>query len=157
MSAYCVYLESPSHSLDATYTQKAIGELQQFINKYPNSSKSVESEILISELYNKLSFKAFENAKQYYTTEYYKSAIIALNNLLIDFPGNSNREEAHFLILKSSYELAVNSISSKVEERLQNTLDAYLVFKDNYPESKFKRQAQKIEEQTKQSLNNLNN
>lgn len=157
MAAYCVYLESPSHSLDATYTQKAIGELQQFINKYPKSSKSEESEQLISELHNKLAFKAFENAKQYYITEYYKSAIIALNNLLIDYPGNSHREEAHFLILKSSYELAVNSISSKVEERLQNTLDAYLVFNDNYPESKFIRQAQKIEEQTKQSLNNLNN
>ena len=71
-----------------------------------------------------------------------------LNNLLIDYPGNSYREEAHFLILKSSYELAINSISTKIEERLQNTLDAYLVFNDNYPESKYIKQAQKIEEQT---------
>ena len=38
MGAYCVYLESPSFSLDATYTQKAIGELQEYINKYPEGS-----------------------------------------------------------------------------------------------------------------------
>jgi len=157
MGAYCVYLESPLHSLDATYTRKAIGELQQFINRYPKSSKLIECESLITELHNKLAYKSFENAKQYYITEYYKSAIIALNNLLIDFPGNEYREEAHFLILKSSYELAINSISTKIEERLNNTLDAYLVFNDNYPESEFIKQAQKLEEQTKQTLNNLNN
>jgi len=157
MSAYCVYLESPSHTLDATYTRKAIVELQQFINRYPNSTRSVECEKLIIELHNKLAYKSFENAKQYYTTEYYKSAIIALNNVLIDFPGNKYREEIHFLILKSSYELALNSISTKVEERLDNTLDAYMVFKDNYPNSSFIKQASRIEQQTKQTLNKLNN
>lgn len=157
MGAYCVYLESPSYSLDATYSQKAIGELQEYINKYPNGNRTKECENLILELNNKLAYKAFENAKQYYTTEYYKSAIISLNNLLIDYPGSIHREETHFLILKSSYELAVNSISSKIEERLQNTIDAYLVFNDNYPNSKYIKQAKKIEEQTQKTLINLNN
>ena len=101
--------------------------------------------------------KAFENAKQYYTTQYYKSAIIALNSVLIDFPGSKFREEIHFLILKSFYQLAINSISSMVEERLNNTLDAFLVFKDNYPKSDFSKEAEKIESDTKQSLNKINN
>ena len=157
MGAFCVYLESPSHSLDATYTQKAIGELQEYLDKYPNGNKRFECEKHITELNKKLALKAFENAKQYYTTEYYKSAIISLNNMLIDYPGTIHREEAHFLILKSSYELAINSISSKFEERLQNTIDAYLVFKDNYPSSQHIKQATKINEQTIQKLNNLNN
>ena len=61
------------------------------------------------------------------------------------------------MILKSSYELALNSISTKVEERLDNTLDAYMVFKDNYPNSSFIKQASRIEQQTKQTLNKLNN
>ncbi len=156
MGSYCVYLESPSHSLDATYTRKAVAELQQFINLYPNSSKKSECEELISELHNKLALKSFENAKQYYTTQYYKSSIIALNNVLIDYPLNKYREEIHFLILKSSYALAVKSISAKVEERLNNTIDAFLVFNDNYPESKYKKQAEKINQQTKESLNKLN-
>ena len=66
-------------------------------------------------------------------------------------------KKAHFLILKSSYELAIKSISSKIEERLQNTIDAYLVFNDNYPNSKYIKQAKKIEQQTRKTLNNLNN
>ncbi len=156
MGAYCVYLESPNYSLDATYTKKAIGELQQFINLYPSSTKKGKCEELISELHNKLAYKSFENAKQYYTTENYKSAIIALNNVLIDFPGNEYREEIQFLILKSSYDLAIRSISTKVEERLHNTMDAYLVFNDNYPESNFKKQAERINEQTKEKLENIN-
>jgi len=155
MGAYCVYLESPSYSLDATYTKKAIDELQQFINMYSISSEKEECEQLISELHNKLALKSFENAKQYYTTQYYKSAIIALNNVLIDYPGNKYREEIHFLILKSSYELAIKSISTKVEERLNNTLDAFLVFNDNYPESKYIKQAEKINQQTTESINKL--
>lgn len=156
MGAYCMYLESPPHTLDDTYTKKAIEELRQFMNRYPASSKSNQCSELILELNNKLVLKAFENAKQYYITENYKAAIVALNNVLIDFPGNDYREEVHFLILKSSYDLAVNSISIKIEERLNNTLDAFLVFNDNYPESKYIKQAKRIQEQTKEILKTLN-
>ncbi|MGY8987985.1 MAG: outer membrane protein assembly factor BamD [Flavobacteriales bacterium] len=156
MSAYCIYMESPIYSLDATNTRKAIGEFQIFINKYPNSSKVKECNQLIDELRSKITYKAFENAKQYYTTENYKAAILSLNNVLIDFPGNKYREKIHFLILKSSYQLAINSISTKIEERLNNTLDAYLVFNDNYPESEHSKQAEKIQLDTKQSLKKIN-
>ena len=61
--------------------------------------------------------------------------------MLIDYPQTQRR--SHFLILKSSFELALNSISSKIKERLQNTIDAYLVFNDNYPNSKYIKQAKK--------------
>ena len=33
----------------------------------------------------KLALKAFSNAKQYFTTQHYKSALVALDNVLIDF------------------------------------------------------------------------
>ena len=42
MSAYCYFLESPKYSLDKTNTQKAIQELQAFIDKFPNSEKVAE-------------------------------------------------------------------------------------------------------------------
>ena len=54
---------------------------------------------LIDELINKLARKSFENAKQYFTTENYKSAIIALDNVLVDFPSFNNREEIYYLIV----------------------------------------------------------
>ena len=156
MGSYCMFLESPSYSLDDTYTRKAIVELQYFINKYPKSLRSKECNELILELNNKLALKAFENAKQYYVTEHYKAAIIDLNNVLIDFPGNRYREETHFLILKSSYNLAINSISSKIKERLHKSLDAFLVFQDNYPNSNYMKEAKKIKELIDQSLTKLN-
>ena len=135
MTAYCYYLEAPAYSLDATNTKKAIKELQVFVDRYQSSSRIEECNILIDELRAKLSTKAFGNAKQYFITSNYKSAIIALDNVLIDFPSYMNREEVHCLIVKSTYLLAINSISTKVEERLKATLDAYAQFEDNYPES----------------------
>ena len=63
-------------------------------------------------------FLNFEIAKQYYTTENYKSAIIAFNNVLIDFPSFDNREEAHYLIVKSSYLLAISTQWIEVLSRL---------------------------------------
>ena len=157
MSAYCYYLESPDYSLDATNNYKAIKELQNFINKYPTSDKIEECNLLLDELQLKLSKKAFENANQYFITENYKSAIIALNNVLIDFPSINNREEIYYLIIQSSYLLAVNSISAKVLERLEATLDAYNYFTDNYKKSKYLDELSIIYNKTNQKIQQLKN
>tara|TARA_Y100001968_G_scaffold195923_1_gene179737 strand:+ start:409 stop:1212 length:804 start_codon:yes stop_codon:yes gene_type:complete len=156
MGAYCMFLESPIYSLDDTYTKKAILELKNFINKYPNTSRSNKCNELILELNDKLALKSFEKAKQYYITENYKAAIVDLNNVLIEFPSSKHREEIHFLILKSSYDLAINSISTKKEERLNKAVDAFLVFSDNYPDSKYIQEAKKIKELAVESLTKLN-
>ena len=155
MGAYCYYNEAPVYSLDATNTHRAIKELQSFINRYPTSNRVVECNKLIDELRLKLSSKAFKNAKQYYITSNYKSAIIALDNALIDFPSLENREEAHFLIVKSTYLLATNSISSKVSERLRLTIEAYSHFKDNYPNSNFLKELEITYINTQTTLNKL--
>ncbi len=157
MQAYCYYNEAPIYSLDATNTHRAIKELQSFIDRYPSSNRIEKCNELIDELRTKLSLKAFENAKQYYTTSNYKSAIIALNNVLIDFPSFSNREEVHFLIVKSTYLLAVNSITKKVEERLKETLEAFAHFKDNYPDSNYLKELEKTYNKTQITLNELIN
>ena len=106
MSAYCFYEEAPVYSLDATNTYIAINELQNFVDIYPEGSRVEECNKLIDELRSRLSLKAFENAKQYFITSNYKAAIIALDNVLIDYPSFNNREEVHYLIIKSSYLLA---------------------------------------------------
>ena len=155
MGAYSYYNEAPTYSLDATNTNRAIKELQSFIDRYPTSERVNNCNDLIDELRGKLSSKSFENAKQYYTTFNYKSAIIALDNVLIDFPSFKNREEVHFLIVKSTYLLAVNSISNKVEERLRATLDAYFHFKDNYPNSDYLNELEKTYNRTQITLNEL--
>jgi outer membrane protein assembly factor BamD len=155
MSAYCYYNEAPTYSLDATNTYTAIKQLQSFIDRYPISKRVAKCNELIDELRAKLSAKAFENAKQYFITSNYKSAIIALDNVLIDFPSFSRREEVHFLIVKSTYLLAINSIEIRMEERLIATLDAYIHFKDNYPKSKYLNELERTYNKTKINLTEL--
>tara|TARA_B110000444_G_scaffold149229_1_gene139572 strand:- start:202 stop:1014 length:813 start_codon:yes stop_codon:yes gene_type:complete len=155
MSAYCYYLEAPNYSLDATNNYKAIKELQNFVDRFPNSDRIKSCNVLLDELRVILSKKAFENAKQYFTTQHYKSAIIALENVLIDFPSYTNRQEVHFLIVKSSYLLAINSISTKVIPRLKATLDAYSQFKDSYPNSNFIKNLENTYNKTNQTLTEL--
>jgi len=157
MAAYCYYNEAPIYSLDATNTYRAIKELQSFIDRFPASIRVDKCNELIDELRVRLSSKAFENAKQYYRTSNYKSAIIALDNVLIDFPSFKNREEAHFLIVRSTYLFAINSISSKLEERLENTLEAYSHFQDNYPESSYLEKLEEIYNKTQVGLTKFKN
>ena len=155
MTAYCYYNEAPVYSLDAANTHIAIKELQSFINRYPNSSRVLTCNNLIDELRGVLSLKYFENAKQYYTTSNFKSAIISLDNVLIDFPSFNNREEVHFLIVKSTYLLAINSVSTKIKERLEATLEAYYHFQDNYPNSTYLKELESTYNKTKITLTEL--
>jgi outer membrane protein assembly factor BamD len=75
--------------------------------------------------------------------------------VLIDFPSFNNREEVHFLIVKSTYLLAINSIKEKVEERLRATLEAYIHFKDNYPQSSYLIELEKTYNRTQTTLTEL--
>jgi outer membrane protein assembly factor BamD len=109
---------SPFYSLDQTDTDKAISKLQSFIDTYPNSEYFTEANAIVKVLREKLERKAFENAKGYNTISDYKSAIVALDNFISDFPGTPYKEKALFYKFDSTYQLAINSIPSKKEERL---------------------------------------
>jgi len=141
-SAYCSYLNSPNPSLDQKDTHQAIDEFQLFLNKYPETALKDSANAMVDELRAKLEAKAYEIAKLYYQTENYKSATVALNNLLKDFPESSRKEEIEFLIVKSSYLLAVNSIETKKEERLTATIESYHKFVDSFQNSKYIREAE---------------
>ena len=155
MTAYCFYLLSPIYKLDSKNTYKAINQFQLFTNLYPKSERVKECNNLIDELREKLAKKSFNNAKQYYTTEYHKSAIIALKNVLLDFPGSKYEEEIYFLIIESSFQLAKNSISTKKEERLESTIDAYNEFAEKYPTSNLLKQAQNTQQKTLKLIETL--
>ena len=132
MAAYCYYLESPKYSLDKTNTLKAIQELQTFIDKYPESEKVEKCNSLIDDLTLKVHKKVYSIAKLYYDIEDYNAAITALNNVLTDYPTIDNQSEIQFLILDANYKLALNSVTSKKIERLNNTIASYRYFVKNY-------------------------
>ena len=154
MVGYCYYMRSPKPSLDQSTTVQAIQNFQLFNLNYPESDKVKITEKLIDELKNKLIEKSFISAKLYYDMEYYKSAIVALNNALIEYPDSKYREEIMFMILKSSYLLAENSVIKKQQERYLATIDEYYSFIAEYPESKFIHDAQRFYRNSSKKVGN---
>lgn len=122
MSALCYYEGSMDYNLDQSSTELAINELQDFLNNYPNSERSKNISQLIDELSYKLEFKAYENARQYFKMADYKAANVALDNVLEDFPSTKLRTKIYDYIMKSRYELALNSVYDLKEERIESAL-----------------------------------
>lgn len=122
MSALCYYQGSMDYNLDQSSTELAINELQNFLNNYPNSEKAKNINELIDELTYKLEFKAYENARQYYKMADYRAANVAFDNVLEDFPSTKLRPKIYEYILKSRYELAVNSVYDLKKDRIENAL-----------------------------------
>ena len=137
MEAKSYYMLSPLYTLDQDDTYTGIDKLQVFINRFPNSEYVSEALELMNDLQNKLEEKDFEISKQYYTIRDYTSAIKALDNFVADNPGTIFREEALYYKWLSQFEIAINSIESRIVERvteLERSLDNFL---RNYPDTIF--------------------
>lgn len=144
MSAYCKSLESPDFRLDQSPTKEAIKQLQLYINYYPDSRRVDEASRLIVEMRSKLATKAFNIAGMYYRRSLYNAAAISYNNFLRDFPESPDREQAMFLMLKSRYLYAKNSLRHLQSERYRKVLDIYDLFLRSYADSRYREEADKI-------------
>ena len=86
---------------------------------YPNSEYTPEANQMISELQEKLEKKDFE-ITQYYTIRDYKASIKSNENFIASFrDGTKFREESLYTKFLSLYQIGINSIYSKKEERLK--------------------------------------
>ncbi len=152
LSAYCKYLESPRHSLDQTNTLQAIRELQNFINRYPQSDRVEDANELIDELRYKLERKRYQNARLFMDISDYLAAATTFQSLVRDFPDTRYREEAMFLTVKAYYEFASRSIPERQEERYEKVLNAYQVFLRRYPDSGYLSEADRMRERADRSI-----
>jgi outer membrane protein assembly factor BamD len=152
LSAYSKYLLSPRPSLDQTTTREAISELQSFINRYPNSKRVEESNGLIDELRQKLEIKAYEAAVLFFNIRDYMAAVRSYNNLIRDFPDTRYREEAMFMIIRSHFLYAENSIEEKQLERYQKVVEAHRRFSNRYTESVYLESAQRMVESSRRQI-----
>lgn len=155
MSAYCYYVESPRSSLDQANTRRAIDELQLFVNIYPESERAEEAAELIQDLRDKLEKKAFDNAKLYYdmgTADDYRAAVIAFENVLKTYPDTKYAEEIEFLMTKSQYLYADNSYPNRQEERFNQAITYYNQFVAQYPDSKFRSEANNLRESAEKKI-----
>ncbi|WP_296682251.1 outer membrane protein assembly factor BamD [Flavobacterium sp.] len=135
---------SPVFSLDQTDTTKAIEKLQTFIDTYPNSEYLPEANIIMKNLNEKIEKKVFENAKGYNTISDYKSALVALDNFIADYPGTPFKEEALYYKLDSAYQLGINSIPAKMEERLNVAKVAHANLIKFKADTKYKQKADEM-------------
>jgi len=156
MNAFCYFLNSPNYKLDQSYTKNAIKEFQSFIDFYPQSSRMDTCNLLIDQLRAKLEKKEYEITKQYYKLENWKAAIVASKNFIKEYPSSNYNEEMYYMIINSYYTLALNSIYSKKEERLNGAIENYVKFLDLYPKSSYISRSESIYNTSKRLKDNLN-
>ena len=144
MYALCFYRLSPGPTRDQTTTSKAIIAINEFISRYPDSEKVESFRAMNQELTERLHEKTYLNAYTYYKIGRHKSAIVALRNALRTYPDSKFREEIMYLIVDSGYQLASNSVASKQTDRYLSMLDSYLSFREEFPESKYRKKVEKM-------------
>ena len=144
-----LYLDTPEPRLDQFGTYNAIQQLQMFLEYFPNSAKKDEAQNMIFALQDKLVMKEYLSAKLYYNLgnylgNNYESCVITAQNALKDYPYTNMREDLSILILRAKYEMAVFSVEDKREERYREAVDEYYAFKNEFPESKYMKDADRI-------------
>ena len=144
-----LYLDTPEPRLDQSGTYNAIQQLQMFLEYFPNSAKKDEAQNMIFALQDKLVMKEYLSAKLYYNLgnylgNNYESCVITAQNALKDYPYTNMREDLSILILRAKYEMAVFSVEDKREERYREAVDEYYAFKNEFPESKYMKDADRI-------------
>lgn len=142
MSAYCYYMDSPNPRLDQASTQDAIDAFQLYINRYPNSTRVEKCNQYIDEMQDKLVYKSYLRARNYFDRERFDSSIIALQNSIKDYPGSKYREELMFMLLESRYKLAYLSVDDKKRERYNLAKEEYYAFVSEYPQSDHRQKAE---------------
>jgi outer membrane protein assembly factor BamD len=62
----------------------------------------------------------------------------------MDYPDSRYREELAYLILKSRYVMATQSVPELLEDRYRATIDEYYSFINEFPNSPYRKEADQI-------------
>lgn len=145
-SGYGLTQQMPDPRLDQEVTYQAIRELQLFLDYYPQSEKVEEATQLLFDLQENLALKELLSVRLYYNLgnyifNNYESAIITGRNALREYPYSKYKEDIHYYILASLYEIARYSVESKQQQRLRDLRDEYFAFVNEFPEGKHRKEA----------------
>lgn len=152
-----LYLDTPEPRLDQSGTYNAIQQLQLFLEYFPESTRKDEAQNMIFALQDKLVMKEYLSARLYYNLgnylgNNYQACVITAQNALRDYPYTNLREDLSILILRAKYELAVYSVEDKRMERYREAVDEYYAFKNEFPESKYLKEADHIFDEAQKVL-----
>ena len=101
--------------------------------------------------------KEYLSARLYYNLgnylgNNYQACVITAQNALRDYPYTNLREDLSILILRAKYELAVYSVEDRKMERYREAVDEYYAFKNEFPESKYLKEADRIFDEAQKVL-----
>lgn len=147
-SAYGMFLDSPDPRLDQTSTYKAIQEFQDFLEHYPQSDKVQLAQEYMFDLQEKMSYKELLAAQLYfnlgnYMGNNYESCVVTSREALKNYPFSKYTEDFQILILRSRYELAINSVNERKPIRFRDVVDERFNYLNMFPEGKYKREAER--------------
>jgi outer membrane protein assembly factor BamD len=160
-SGKSLFLDTPDPRLDATSTTSAIMQLQRFVETYPTSKYRAEAEEMIYTMYDRLVEKEVGTAELYYNMgnylgNNYRSSIIVAQNALRDYPYTKYREKLSMLVLKAKFQMAQESVLAKRDDRYRDAIDEYYAFKNEFPESSYMKEADKMFRIASKNLGNKN-
>ena len=149
------FMQSPDVRLDQSPTVTAINTLLEFLDFYPYTNYRDDVLVMLEELRNRLAEKEYLAALLYYNLgsytgncvnggSNYEACIITAENTLKTYPYTKFREDLMIMILRARYRLANKSVTEKKEDRYRETIDEYFGFKNEFPDSKYMREADKI-------------
>ena len=138
------FRDSPEYELEQTNTILALESIQEFLNRYPESTFRPEAENMSQDLQKRVENKAFQAARLYQQLRYYQAAVVALGEFQQQFPASSFNEQAAYLKLESQYNLAKESVESKQRERYLEAIAFYQQFIDIYPKSGYLKTAESM-------------
>ena len=162
-AAKSYYLSTLPTKLDQTGTYTAINELNSVLEYNPTNKHAAEIKDLIFKLQDKLVEKEFLAAKLYYDLggyfgncsnggNNYQACIVTAQNAVRAYPYSARKESFAILILKAKYKLAEQSVEEKKYERLNDTVDEYHGFVNEFPKSSHLQEARDIYAKTEKEL-----
>jgi len=157
MFAYSLYVSAPGENLDQTSTIEGMNAMQNFINQYPQTELRERANEVIVKSQKKLEKKGYENAKQYLKIKSYKAAVISFDNFKKNFPDSQYLEEIAYLKVEAEYQLAHQSLPSLQEERYGTVVLFYQELVDNFPQSIYLKDAEKLYSDSLSKINKLKN
>jgi len=101
--ALCNYNQSPKAQLDQTKAYEALSQFEQFVRVFSSSPMVPEAEKHIASIHEKLAGKELQNASFYYKKKWYASALIYLDKIIAEYPGNVHWVEAKYFKARILY------------------------------------------------------
>lgn len=150
-----LYRSSPRTNRDQSATMTAIVAADEYLGHYPESQYREYMLDNMEELQGKLKDKSYLNAKLYYEVGDYKAAVVSFRNSLERYPATKHREEMLYLITKSNYELARNSIPALQRERYMNVMESYYNYIGEFPEGKHTKEIKKMHQEAQEYISKL--